>query len=120
MGTIRVKDLSVRGIIGVNDWEREKKQEIVVNAELRTDMSRIIETDDLSDGVNYRSVTKDIIRHIRNTERYTLEALTGDILDLCLEYDGVQHAKVSVEKPGALRFSKSVAVVLEGGETDSS
>lgn len=110
---IEVKDLLLRGILGINDWEREKPQDILINLTLFCDLSRAGESDSIDDTVNYRSVTKRIIRHVEQSKRFAVEALAQDIAEICLEERGVLRARVSVEKPGALRFARSVGVVIE-------
>ena len=111
--SIVIKDLLVRGIIGVNDWEREVEQDILVNITLTADLSRAGQTDDLADTVNYRTVAKKLIAHVESTQRFTLEALAADIAAICLAEPGVRRARVRVEKPGALRFARSVGVEIE-------
>lgn len=118
MDKIQIHDLSVRGIIGVHDWEREKKQEMVVNIDLFADLEEIIDTDQLNSSVNYRTVTKSVIHHMRTAERHTLEALAGDIAEICLDFDRVHRVKVDLQKPGALRFSRSVGIVIERQESE--
>jgi FolB domain-containing protein len=110
---IVIKDLLLRGVIGVNDWEREVEQDILVNVTLTADLSRAGQTDDLGDTVNYRTVAKKIIAHVEGTQRFTLEALAADIAAICLAEPGVRRARVRVEKPGALRFARSVGVEIE-------
>ena len=110
---IEIKDLLLRGIVGINDWEREKPQDILVNITLFTDLRRAGASDDLTDSVNYRTLTKQIIAHVESAGRFTVEALAADVARLCLETPGVQRARVRVEKPGALRFARSVGVEIE-------
>jgi FolB domain-containing protein len=110
---IHIKDLLVRGIIGVNDWEREKPQDILINLTIYCDLSAAGKSDDLGDSVNYRTLTKQIIEHAESSRRFTVEALAAEIADLCLATSGVEGAKVRVEKPGALRFARSVGVEIE-------
>ena len=115
---IVIKDLLLRGIIGINDWEREKKQDILINITLSCDLRAAGESDKIEDAVNYRTLTKKIIEHVEESARYTVEALAADIAKLCLSADGVQRAQVRVEKPGALRFAKSVGVEIERSLSD--
>lgn len=112
MDKVFIKDLLVRGIIGISERERSKKQDIVVNIVIYTDITKGAETDDIDDCVSYRTAAKMIIAHIEKTARYTVEALSEDIARLCLDMEGVQKVKVKVEKPGAVRFSKSVGVEI--------
>ncbi|MCI0550048.1 MAG: dihydroneopterin aldolase, partial [Anaerolineae bacterium] len=71
------------------------------------------ETDDIADCVNYRTVAKKAMNHAETTQRFTVEALAADIAKLCLEEPGVLSVRVRVEKPGAVRFAKSVGVEIE-------
>lgn len=113
MDQVIIKDLVVRGIIGVNDWERERAQEILINIVLFTDTSKAGLSDDVNDSVNYKTVSKKIIAHSESIQRYTVEALASDIASICLEDKKVKKVCVRVEKPGAVRFVKSVGVEIE-------
>lgn len=107
---IHIRELLLRTIIGVNDWEREHKQDVLINLTLYADLSSAGRSDSIKDTVNYRSVTKRVIEHVEHSQRFTVEALAQDIADLCLEEARVLRVKVEVEKPGALRFARSVGV----------
>ena len=113
MDKVFIKDLVARGIIGLNDWEREKPQEILINITLETDIRQAGESDDIQHSVNYRTIAKKALKHAENAQRLTVEALATDIARLSLEDAGVQKATVRVEKPGAVRFSHSVGVEIE-------
>lgn len=115
---ILIKDLMVRGIVGVNDWEREKKQDILVNIVIWADLSEAGATDDLEKSVDYRAVTKEVIALLEAARRYTVEALAADIAKICLAKPGALRARVRVEKPGALRFADSVGVEIERSAAD--
>jgi FolB domain-containing protein len=118
MDKIILKDLVARGIIGLNDWEREKKQEIRINLVLFTDIKKAGETDLLDFSVNYRTIAKKVLEHAESSERLTVEALATDLARLCLREPGVEKVQVRVEKPGAVRFSASVGVEIERERTD--
>jgi FolB domain-containing protein len=110
---IIIKDLVARGIIGVNDSEREKPQEILINIVLMADLHKAGESDDITDTVNYRTVSKKAIAHAETAQRFTVEALAADIARICLEEPAVLQVRVRIEKPGAVRFAKSVGVEIE-------
>jgi FolB domain-containing protein len=112
MDIVFIKDLLVRGVIGVSERERSQPQDIVINIYLYTDVTEGGKTDDIEKCVNYRTVSKAIIAHVESVSRYTVEALATDIAKICLDFPGVREAKVRVEKPGAVRFSKSVGVEI--------
>ncbi len=113
MDKVIIKDLLVRGIIGVNEWERDQPQDILINIIVFTDTRRAAETDDLADCVSYRTLAKKAQSHAETAARYTVEALANDLAKLCLQERGVQRAVVRVEKPGAVRFAGSVGVEIE-------
>jgi FolB domain-containing protein len=113
MDKVFIKDLVARGIIGVNDWERKKAQEILINITVFTDTSKAGESDDIKDCVDYSALTKKILAHAESAARLTVEALANDLVKICLDQKGVKKAIVRVEKPGAVRFSKSVGVEVE-------
>lgn len=115
---ILIRDLLARGILGINDWEREQPQDILINLTLFSDLRRAVFSDDIADTVNYRTVTKGILSLVEASTRYTVEALAADIARLCLEEPGVVRVRVRVEKPGALRFARSVGVEIERARDD--
>jgi FolB domain-containing protein len=117
---IHIKDLLLRGIIGINDWEREKKQDILLNIVIFGDLYQAGQTDDLEHSINYRTITKEIIKHVEESEPFTVEALATQIAQICLKATGVQRVRVRVEKPGALRFARSVGVEIEREAKDFS
>lgn len=108
-----IKNLVVRGIIGIEDWERKKPQEILINIELFGDQRAAAVSDDIADCINYRTVAKKVSAHAESVGRFTVEALAQDIADLCLAEPGVEKVRVRVEKPGAVRFAESVGVEIE-------
>lgn len=112
MDKVFVKDLLVRGVIGISDRERSQPQDIVVNLTMFADISKGGKTDNIEDCVNYRTVSKAVIAHIDSVSRFTVEALATDLAEICLGYPGVEEVTVQVEKPGAVRFSRSVGVEI--------
>ena len=118
MDKIIIKDLVVHGIIGVNDWEREEPQDILINVEIAADLSKAAASDNLEDSLNYRTLSKQLIAHAETAKRLTVEALAADLAAICLAQPGAQSARVRVEKPGALRFARSVGVEIERGQAN--
>jgi FolB domain-containing protein len=114
---IIIEDLLLRGIIGLNEWEREKKQDILINLTLYTDLRAAGESDHADDILNYRTITKLIIDYVENSQHYLIEALATAIARLCIDH-GAERVIVRVEKPGALRFARSVGVEIERERSD--
>ena len=118
MDKIIIKDLLVRGIVGINPDERINKQDILVNMTLFADTRPAAASDDISDAVNYRTITKRIIKHIENSSDYLVEKLVNDITRIVLTEFNVTRAIVRLEKPGALRFTQSVGVEIDRTKED--
>lgn len=112
MDRIFISDLLIRGVIGISEKEREQPQDILVNITIFADITRAGTTDDVNDSVNYRTVAKKVLAHTEMIKRYTVEALATDIAALVLAEPGVLGVQVRVEKPGAVRFSRSVGVEI--------
>jgi len=110
---ILVRDLLVRGIVGINPEERRAKQDVVINLELEIDTRAAAASDDIADAVNYRTVCKRIIEHVESAGPFLVEKLAADIATIVLSEFGVERVRVRVEKPGALRFARSVGVEIE-------
>ncbi|MDX1393523.1 MAG: dihydroneopterin aldolase [Gemmatimonadota bacterium] len=115
---ILIRDLHVRGIIGINDWEREKKQDIVINLEITVDARRAGHTDDMDDSLNYRTVAKDVIAYAESSGHFLVEALAAGIARIVVVDHGAPGVRVRVEKPGALRFADSVGIEIERTRAD--
>ncbi len=116
MDQVIIKDLLVRGVIGVNPEERDNEQDILINLVLFNDQQRAGETDDLADSVSYSAVANKIAAHVKDVRRFTVEALAADLARLCLEEPGVQRVRVRVEKPHAVLLARSVGVEIERGK----
>lgn len=110
---IVISDLRLRAIIGINDWERVDRQDVLLNITLFGDLRAAGASDQIEDTINYRTVTKEIIKHVESSQRFTVEALAADVARICLTEMGVARVRVRIEKPGALRFARSVGVEIE-------
>ena len=113
MDQVIIKNLLARGVIGVNDWERKRPQNILINLTLFTDTRRAARSDSIDDCVNYSTMSKKALAHAETANRETVEALANDLAILCLEEPRVTKVMVRVEKPGAVRFAESVGVEVE-------
>lgn len=111
---IKIKNLSLRTIIGFNDWEREKKQDVIVNAAIEFDAAGAAETDTVDYSLDYKSITKNVISEVENSSFHLLEKLADFILNIIMENENVLSVTVEVDKPHSLRFAESVSVVVSG------
>jgi D-erythro-7,8-dihydroneopterin triphosphate epimerase len=109
---INIDNLRLRTYIGFNPEEQSKQQDVIVNAELHYRADPAFASDDQADALDYKVLTKRMIRHIENGRFQLLEKLTADLLSIVCESERVNFAEVRVDKPHALRFADSVSVTL--------
>lgn len=110
---IEIKDLLLRGILGINPDERKNRQDILVNVILWADTRAAAQSDKIEDAVNYRTITKAIIEHVETGAPLLVERLVAEIANLCFQNDArIQAAEVRVEKPTALRYARSVGITI--------
>ena len=112
MATIHIRDLSLRTIIGIQEWERDKQQDIVINITLDYNATRAVETDDIVDAVDYKALKRKIIHLAENSRFNLVEKMASEILGIVMEDSRVKAASVTIDKPQALRFAKSVGVTV--------
>ncbi|QSX35904.1 dihydroneopterin triphosphate 2'-epimerase [Shewanella sedimentimangrovi] len=110
--TIRIKNLRLRTHIGIKEDEINNKQDVIINVRIDYQASRAMQSDQMDDALNYRTITKKIIALVENNRFSLLEHLTRKVLDIACEHDWVESASVEVDKPHALRFADSVSMEL--------
>lgn len=115
---IVIKDLLLRCIIGINESERKNKQDVVINLVLWADTRPAARSDAIDDAVNYRTVSKQIIEYVEASDHLLVERLAARVAEICLRDERVQQAQVTVEKPGAVRFARSVGVTITRTRAD--
>lgn len=118
MDIIEIDNLRLRCIIGFSAHERKDKQDVVINLRIRADMRKAGETDNPEDAFNYRTVTKAIIQHVEASDYNLVEKLATAIARIAVVDHRAEWVQVRVHKPGALRFSDSVGVVIERTRDD--
>jgi D-erythro-7,8-dihydroneopterin triphosphate epimerase len=112
MDKIHIRDLSLRCIIGLYPEERTNKQDLIINVTMDTDLRAAGKSDQLEDTVDYKAIKLNILGFVENSSFNLIESLAEGIAAICLQDARVQSATVTIDKPGALRFCKSVAVEI--------
>lgn len=108
-----IENLRLRTVIGFNDWERENKQDVIVNIKAKFKVGKATQTDRVEDTVNYKTIVKQVINLVEKSDCNLLETLAQMILDIVMENPLIVRAKVKVDKPFALRFADSVSIKLK-------
>ena len=115
---IFLRGLAVECLIGFIDWERRVKQTVVIDIELPVDCRGAALTDEVANTVDYKSVAKRIIAFVEGSEFKLVETLAHRTAILILEEFKIQWIRLSINKPGAIRGSRDVGVVIERTRAD--
>ena len=115
---IFLRGLTAECIIGFIDWERRVKQTVVVDLELPVDCRCASLSDDVADTVDYKKVAKRVLAYIEASEFKLVETLAHRLALALLEEFGLEWVRLSLNKPGAIRNSRDVGVVIERRRTE--
>lgn len=119
MDKVFIENLTVEAVIGVWDWERDIKQPVSLDLEMDYDISRAAQTDSIDDTLDYKAVAKRLIRFIERSEFQLVEALAEHCAAIVLEEFPVSRLKLKLSKPGAVRGSSAVGVMIERSRADN-
>ena len=115
MDKIYVRDLLVRCIVGIDDWEKKKQQDVLINLVLYADLGKAGKSDKIEDTIDYKKLKNTIVTAVEETRFSLIETIAERVSEICLTDPKVHQVDVSVDKPGALRFARSVAVEITRG-----
>jgi len=118
MDLIEIDRLRLRCVIGFSPHERRERQDVVISLRLGCDMRAAARSDDPADALNYRTLTKEVIRLVEGSRWQLLETLATAIARVCVQEHAASWVQVRAHKPGALRFSDSVGVCIERRAAD--
>ena len=110
---IRITNLRLRTYIGFNQEEKVNKQDVIINIEIHYPAKDASSTDDVENALNYKTVCKNVIKHVEDGRFLLLERLVSDVLGIAIDHPWVEKASVTVDKPHALRFADSVSLTME-------
>jgi dihydroneopterin aldolase len=115
MDIVYIRDLKIETVIGIYDWEREIKQTISLDLEMAHDIRRAAETDNIEDTLNYKAVAKRMIAFIGESEFLLVETMAEKCASIILTEFSVPWLRMRLSKPGAVRGSQDVGVIIERG-----
>jgi len=110
--------LTAECIIGFIDWERRVKQTVVLDLELPVDCRRASLSDEVADTLDYKKVAKRVLSFVQASEFKLVETLAHRVALLILEEFSLEWVRVALNKPGAIRNSRDVGVVIERTRAD--
>jgi dihydroneopterin aldolase len=118
MDTIFIHALKTEAIVGIFDWERQVKQTVILDIEFSADIRKAALTDSIDDTLNYKRVAKRVLAFVEESRFHLVETLAEHVAMLILEEFAVAWVRISLSKPGAIRGSRDVGVMLERAVAD--
>lgn len=109
---IHIRDLRLRCVVGVYEHERRQKQDVEIQITLYADLRKAGQSDSLADTVDYKALKQEIVAMVEASEYFLVERLAEEIARVALGQPPVRRVRVLVEKPGALRFARTVGVEI--------
>ena len=116
MDIVFIRDLQIETIIGIYDWERKVRQIISLDIDMASDIKKAADSDNIDDTLSYKTVAKRLITFVEQSEFELVEALAEKICEIILGEFNVPWVRLTLNKPGAVRGSKSVGVIIERGQ----
>lgn len=113
MDKIFIHALKTEAIIGIFDWERQVKQTVIVDVEMSFDIRKAALSDSIADTLNYKKVSKRLLAFIEASQYHLVETLTEQIAMLILAEFDIAWVRIALSKPGAIRSSRDVGVIVE-------
>jgi len=117
MDKVFIKNLKVIGILGIHPHEQRSPREILVSAEVTTDIHNAAQNDDILLAVNYSTLAEKIDDFVTNSHYFTIEALIEALADCILEDVLVSGVWLRIEKPNAVPKADSVGVEITRSKT---
>lgn len=118
MDKIFIHALKTETIVGIFDWERQVKQTVVMDIEFSADIAKAARSDSIDDTLNYKGVAKRVLAFVDASSFHLVETLAEHVAMLILEEFGVSWVSITLSKPGAIRSSRDVGVMLERTHAD--
>ena len=113
MDLVFIEDLRIQTVIGVFDWEREITQTISLDLKMAFDISQAARSDNIADTLDYKAVSKRLIHFVEGSEFQLVEALADHCAAIVLKEFPVSWVHLKLSKPGAVRGSSAVGVIIE-------
>ena len=110
MDWIHLRGLELRCVLGVYPEERRRTRRVRVDIAVACDTRRAGKSDELADALSYELIEEAAIAVAKKGKYRLIEALAAGVAEACMTHDGVQAVRVTVDKPGALAHTRSVAV----------
>ena len=116
MDRIFLSEMKIDTTVGIWEWEKRIKQQVIIDIEMSADIKKAAATDQIEDTLNYKAVAKSVRKLVEESSFQLVETMAEKISELVIGEHNVSWVRVKVNKPGAIRGSKGVGIIIERGE----
>ena len=116
MDTVFIRGLKAKAVIGIFDWEKQIRQNLVLDLDLRADVAHAAASDTLEDAVDYKAISQRVVEFVEDSQFQLVESLAEEIARIVREEFSVGWVRVRIAKPFAVRTAQEVGVVIERGD----
>ena len=107
-----IKDLILKILVGLHDFEKNKKQRVKFNLEIISSPHLKPNRKDLSTIINYETVIKNIKKLTSIMHHELLEDLAESIFDEIFKNKNVKRINLKIEKLDIIKDASSVGVEI--------
>lgn len=113
MDRIFLSEMKIETTVGIWEWEKRIKQQVIIDIEMSADIKKAAATDQIEDTLNYKAVAKSVRKLVEESSFQLVETMAEKISELVIREHNVSWVRVKVNKPGAIRGSKGVGIIIE-------
>ncbi|TKI04912.1 bifunctional dihydroneopterin aldolase/7,8-dihydroneopterin epimerase [Martelella alba] len=113
MDIVFIKGLTVMAVIGVYDWEQNRRQKLVFDIEMAWDNRPAARSDNVQDCLSYADVSEAVLAHVSSGRFALVERVADEVADLLLRRFHSPRVRIQVSKPGAVPQAETVGVIIE-------
>ena len=110
MDQVLIQQLTAQAIIGIHDWERKRKQTVVLDITLEHDNQPAARSDAIEDALDYQKLCERLTQHIEASSFQLIETLAESCARLIFQHFTVDCIDLKLYKPEAIENTASVGV----------
>ncbi len=118
MDKVFIRNLQVDAIIGIYDFERVKKQPIIITLEMQWDNKKPASTENILDALDYEKISNSVKTLIENSSFQLVETLAETIVQHVIQTYGTEKVTLELNKPEAISFAESVGIIITRQKSD--
>jgi dihydroneopterin aldolase len=113
MDIVFIKGLKIDTVIGIYDWERKIRQNIILDIEMSFDIKKAAQTDLIENTLDYKAVSKRLISFVQEAKYELVEKLAQEICNIILNEFPVKKVRLKLDKGKVVTDSDAVGVIIE-------